>query len=100
MWITNGAEASLFLVFANLDPAKGYKGITGFIVEKDFPGFKVGKKEDKIYTIVGAEESDIAGGKISMKSPLGSAVMGKKKGEEFTFSTPSGPVSYKLVGIK
>lgn len=48
LWITNGAEASLFLVFANLDPAKGYKGITGFIVERDFSGFKVGKKEDKL----------------------------------------------------
>lgn len=48
LWITNGGEASLFLVFANIDPTKGYKGITGFIVEKDFPGFKVGKKEDKL----------------------------------------------------
>ncbi|OFZ16206.1 MAG: acyl-CoA dehydrogenase [Bdellovibrionales bacterium RBG_16_40_8] len=48
LWITNGAEASVFLVFANVDPAKGYKGITGFIVEKDFAGFKVGKKEDKL----------------------------------------------------
>lgn len=48
LWITNANEANLFLVFANVDPSKGYKGITGFIVEKDFPGFKVGKKEDKL----------------------------------------------------
>ena len=48
LWITNGNEASVFLVFANTDFSKGYKGITGFIVEKDFPGFKVGKKEDKL----------------------------------------------------
>lgn len=48
LWITNANEAHLFLVFANVDPSKGYKGITGFIVEKDFPGFKVGKKEDKL----------------------------------------------------
>ncbi len=48
LWITNGNEASLFIVFANLDPSKGYKGITAFIVEKDFPGFAVGKKEDKL----------------------------------------------------
>lgn len=48
LWITNGHEASLFLCFANLDPSKGYKGITGFIVEKDFSGFTVGKKEDKL----------------------------------------------------
>lgn len=48
MWITNGAEADIFLVFANLDPEKGYKGITAFIVERGFPGFTVGKKEDKL----------------------------------------------------
>lgn len=48
LWITNGNEAEVFLVFANTDFAKGYKGITGFIVEKSFPGFKVGKKEDKL----------------------------------------------------
>jgi alkylation response protein AidB-like acyl-CoA dehydrogenase len=48
LWITNGAEAGLYLLFANADPAKGYKGITGFIVERDFPGFAVGKKEDKL----------------------------------------------------
>lgn len=48
LWITNGKEADLFIVFANLDPSKGYKGITAFLVEKSFPGFKVGKKEDKL----------------------------------------------------
>ncbi len=48
MWITNGAEAGIFVVFANTDPAKGYKGITAFIVERDFKGFSVGKKEDKL----------------------------------------------------
>jgi alkylation response protein AidB-like acyl-CoA dehydrogenase len=47
-WITNGAEAGIFIVFANTDFAKGYKGITGFIVERDFPGFSVGKKESKL----------------------------------------------------
>jgi len=48
MWITNGNEAGIFIVFANADPSKGYKGITAFIVERDFPGFSVGKKEDKL----------------------------------------------------
>lgn len=48
LWITNGAEAGLFVVFANADPAKGYKGITAFIVERSMPGFSVGKKEDKL----------------------------------------------------
>lgn len=48
LWITNGKEASLFIVFANINPAAGYKGITAFIVEKGFKGFTVGKKEDKL----------------------------------------------------
>src|SRR6476660_5713242 len=48
LWITNGKEAGLFVLFATVDPAAGYKGITAFIVEKDFPGFTVGKKEDKL----------------------------------------------------
>lgn len=48
LWITNSLEAGLFLLFANVDPAKGYKGITAFIVEKDTPGFSVGHKEDKL----------------------------------------------------
>lgn len=47
-WITNGAEAGIFIVFANTDFAKGYKGITAFLVERDFPGFSVGKKENKL----------------------------------------------------
>jgi len=48
LWITNAKEAGIFLIFATLDPTVGYKGITAFIVEKDFAGFTVGKKEDKL----------------------------------------------------
>jgi alkylation response protein AidB-like acyl-CoA dehydrogenase len=48
LWITNGNEAGVFVVFANADPAAGYKGITAFIVEKTFEGFAVGKKENKL----------------------------------------------------
>jgi alkylation response protein AidB-like acyl-CoA dehydrogenase len=48
MWITNGAEADVFVIFANAKPDAGYKGITAFIVERSFPGFSVGKKEDKL----------------------------------------------------
>jgi butyryl-CoA dehydrogenase/short/branched chain acyl-CoA dehydrogenase len=48
LWITNANEAGLFIVFATLDPAAGYKGITAFLVEKDTPGFTLGKKEDKL----------------------------------------------------
>ena len=48
MWITNGAEAGIYIVFATVDASKGYKGITAFIVERDSKGFAVGKKEDKV----------------------------------------------------
>jgi butyryl-CoA dehydrogenase len=48
LWITNGAEAGLFVVFANADPSAGHRGITAFIVERGFKGFSVGKKEDKL----------------------------------------------------
>ena len=48
LWITNAAEAGLFLLFANANPELGYKGITAFLIEREFPGFKVGKKEDKL----------------------------------------------------
>ena len=48
LWITNAAEADLFIVFATIDPAAGYRGITAFLVERDFDGFAVGKKEDKL----------------------------------------------------
>jgi alkylation response protein AidB-like acyl-CoA dehydrogenase len=48
LWITNGAEAGVFIVFANADPDAGYRGITAFLVERDFTGFSVGKKEDKL----------------------------------------------------
>jgi alkylation response protein AidB-like acyl-CoA dehydrogenase len=48
LWITNGKEAGIFILFATIDPAAGYKGITAFIIEKGFPGFTVGKKEDKL----------------------------------------------------
>ena len=48
LWITSAEEASLYIVFANIDPSLGYKGITAFLVERDSPGFSVGKKEDKL----------------------------------------------------
>jgi len=48
LWITNANESSLFLVLANVDPSKGYRGITAFLVERSFPGFSVGKKENKL----------------------------------------------------
>ncbi len=48
LWITNAAEAGFFLLFANANPEAGYKGVTAFLIEREFPGFQVGKKEDKL----------------------------------------------------
>src|SRR5437588_2361963 len=48
LWITNAREAGIFIVFATIDAAAGYKGITGFVVEKGTPGLEVGRKEDKL----------------------------------------------------
>ncbi len=60
-------------------------------VEKDGKEF--------IYNIVGSEEADVSANKISMKSPFGQAILGKKKGEKFTFTAPSGEITYKVVKI-
>lgn len=59
---------------------------------------KNGKKVN--YTIVGTEESDALAGKISIRSPFGQAVLGKKKGDSFTFEAPAGSVTYTLTDIK
>jgi butyryl-CoA dehydrogenase/short/branched chain acyl-CoA dehydrogenase len=48
LWITNAAEAGLYVLFANANPEAGYRGITAFLIERGFPGFQVGKKEDKL----------------------------------------------------
>ena len=61
---------------------------------------KEGEKSKKYYTMVGSEEADAANGKISVHSPLGMAAMGKTKGETFSFPTPSGTMSYKIIDIK
>lgn len=61
---------------------------------------KNGDKNEKVYTIVGGEESDLANFKISNRSPFGEAVMGKRKGESFTYNAPAGPITYKIIDIK
>ena len=61
---------------------------------------KQGEKEDHTYEIVGSAEANMQEHKISHLSPLGSAVMGKKKGDTFTFDTPKGAQKYKIVGMK
>jgi len=59
-----------------------------------------GQHEKRSYTIVGGEEADAGAGKVSMRSPLGGAVLGKKKGEIFSFKTPGGTMTYKIIDIK
>ncbi len=61
---------------------------------------KEGEGNEKIYNLVGSEEADSASGKISINSPLGTALQGKKAGDAFILSTPSGKMSYKVVNIK
>ena len=61
---------------------------------------KNGEKDEKIYTIVGGEETDLSSGKISVHSPFGEAVIGKKKNQTFTYNAPSGPITYKIINIK
>ena len=60
---------------------------------------KVGEKDEREYTIVGSAEANMRERKISHMSPLGTAMMGKKKGETFTFQTPNGTVEYKVVKV-
>lgn len=61
---------------------------------------KTGDKETKTYQVVGSEEADILKGKISNNSPIGIAIMGKKKGDKFDIATPKGKASYEIVDIK
>jgi len=59
-----------------------------------------GQHEKRVYTIVGSEEADASAGKISVRSPLGRAVFHKKKGDSFSFQTPAGTMTYKVIDIK
>ncbi len=78
-WITNGGEAEFFIVFANTDFSKGYKGITGFLVEKGFPGFQVGKKEDKLgIRASSTTELILEGCKVPDENVLGPVGLGYK----------------------
>jgi transcription elongation factor GreA len=61
---------------------------------------KDGDKDHKKYKIVGSEEADMSTGKISNLSPLGAALLGKKKNESFAFKTPKGNATYKIIGIE
>ncbi|MEI6042687.1 MAG: transcription elongation factor GreA [bacterium] len=57
-------------------------------------------KTEKVYTLVGSEEADTSAGKISFKSPVGQALLGKKKGDKFKFKTPSGEIEYHVISLE
>ncbi len=79
LWITNGNEAEIFIVFATIDPEAGYKGITAFIVEKGFEGFSVGKKEDKLgIRASSTTELILDGCKVPKENVLGEVGKGYK----------------------
>ncbi len=79
LWITNGNEAEIFIVFATIDPDAGYKGITAFIVEKGFEGFSVGKKEDKLgIRASSTTELILDGCKVPKENVLGEVGIGYK----------------------
>jgi transcription elongation factor GreA len=61
---------------------------------------KQGEKNQKKFKIVGSEETDMAHGKLSNRSPLGAAILGKKVGETFSFNSPGGTMTYKILGIE
>jgi alkylation response protein AidB-like acyl-CoA dehydrogenase len=79
LWITNGAEAGLYIVFANVDPSAGYRGITAFLVERDFAGFSVGKKENKLGIRASSTvELILDGCRVPKKNVLGEVGKGYK----------------------
>ena len=57
-------------------------------------------KTEKVYTLVGSEEADTSAGKISFKSPVGQALLGRKKGDKFKFKTPSGEIEYHVISLE
>jgi short-chain 2-methylacyl-CoA dehydrogenase len=79
LWITNGNEAGFFIVFATVDPEAGYKGITAFLVERDFEGFSVGKKEEKLgIRASSTTELLLEGCRVPAENVLGEVGMGYK----------------------
>jgi len=79
LWITNGNEADIFIVFATVDPEAGYRGITAFVVERDTPGFSVGKKEDKLGIRASSTTEIIMDGcRVSAANVLGEVGKGYK----------------------
>ena len=99
LWITNGAEAGLFVVFANSDFAKGYKGITAFAVERGFKEFSVGKKEDKLGIRASSTcELILDGCEVPAGNVVGEVGMGYKVAIE-TLNTGRIGIGAQMIGV-
>jgi alkylation response protein AidB-like acyl-CoA dehydrogenase len=99
LWITNGAEAGVYVIFANTDFSKGYKGITAFIVERGFPGFNVGKKEDKLgIRASSTTELILDGCEVPEQNVLGEVGKGYKVAIE-TLNTGRIGIGAQMIGV-
>jgi len=99
LWITNGAEAGLFVIFANSDFTKGYKGITAFAVERGFKGFAVGKKEDKLGIRASSTcELILDGCEVPAANLVGQVGMGYKVAIE-TLNTGRIGIGAQMIGV-
>jgi alkylation response protein AidB-like acyl-CoA dehydrogenase len=99
LWITNGNEAEIFIVFATIDASAGYKGITAFIVEKDYEGFSVGKKEDKLgIRASSTTELILDGCKVPKENVLGEVGKGYKVSIE-TLNEGRIGIGAQMIGI-
>ncbi|HEY7685961.1 MAG TPA: acyl-CoA dehydrogenase [Gemmatimonadales bacterium] len=99
LWITNGAEAGVYIIFANSDFAKGYKGITAFIVERDCKGFSVGKKEDKLgIRASSTTELILDGCEVPAENVLGEVGKGYKVAIE-TLNTGRIGIGAQMIGV-
>jgi alkylation response protein AidB-like acyl-CoA dehydrogenase len=99
LWITNGNEAGIFIVFANANPEAGYRGITAFIVEKGFEGFSVGKKENKLGIRASSTTEIILDGcKVPKENVLGEVGKGYKVSIE-TLNEGRIGIGAQMIGI-
>lgn len=99
LWITNGAEAGLFIVFANTDFTKGYKGITAFAVERGFKGFSVGKREDKLGIRASSTcELILDGCEVAAANVVGEVGIGYKVAIE-TLNTGRIGIGAQMIGV-
>jgi len=99
LWITNGNEAEIFVLFANANPEEGYRGITAFIVEKEFEGFAVGKKENKLgIRASSTTELILTDCKVPKENVLGDAGKGYKVSIE-TLNEGRIGIGAQMIGI-